>query len=638
VTQQLPVGRTRLALGQLRLKEAGTAELGIACSVVNGSDRFASNNQLRGRVVVEARPKVLYIEGARGQAIHLAQALQDDFAVDVRGEDGLPRSLSGLLAYEAIILSDVPRVSQIGVPLVTDGDMRNLEQYARRGGGLLVLGGDNSLGSGGYQDTWLEEKVLPVKLDVDSELEKPSLALMLALDRSGSMSGAKLDLAKSAARATAEALQDEDRFGLVAFDNSPYLIVRLQRAGNRFRIRDAIDGLSPAGGTHIYPALDMAYQQLLAGQAKIKHVILLTDGQAPRQGIDALVRQMRKSQITVSTVGVGSDIDRNLLERIAELGGGRSYFTDRPETLPRIFVSETRMVSGESVVETRVGVRRAPGLGRIDLLRGVAVESLPSLTGFQPTRVKSGAEEILRLTNGKPLLVRWKLGSGKVAVWTSDLKSRWAASWIGRPDYARLARQMVRDVLQQELGMEVEVRLLRERDQLRVAVDAVEEDGSWLTGLLGNADLTGPNGQKTSWPLQEVAPGRYEVAAPFAQLAPGAEPFGAFDVVATLRPAANQPVLATGRATALHPYPDEHRIAEVPSTLVADLAQQTGGQLASKPEQWLSDRAMTHQDWQVLWPELVRLALLLLLVDVLLRRVRLGRAPQTRWHQLRRLR
>lgn len=638
IDAKLQPGRTRLDLGQLRLKEPGVAELELRCAVTEGSDRFASNNQVRGRVVVEARPKVLYVEGARGQAIHLAQALQDDFEVEVRAEDGLPRSLSGLKQYEAVILSDVPRVSSVGVPLVTDGDMRNLEQYVRNGGGLLVLGGENSLGSGGYQSTYLEQKVLPVELHVDSEIDKPTLAMLLVLDRSGSMSGPKLDLAKSAAKATADALQDQDRFGLVAFDNSPYLLVRLQRAGNRYRIREAIDNLSPAGGTAIYPALDMAYQQLLGAQAKIKHTILLTDGQAPRGGIDALVRQMRKSQITVSTVGVGSDVDRNLLERMAELGGGRSYFTDRPETLPRIFVTETRMVSGQSVVEARVTARRAPGLGRIDLLRGVGVESLPALTGFQPARTKPAAEEILRLSNGKPLLVRWKLGGGKVAVWTSDLKARWAAGWIGRSDYARLSRQLLRDVLQQELGMEVEVRLLRERDQLRVAVDATDDDGSWLTRQLAEAQLTGPNGQKSRWPLQEVAPGRYEATVPFAKAAPGGEPFGAFDVLATLRPAANQPVLASGRATALHPYPDEHRIADGTASLVRDLAERTGGSVGGDATAWQSDRALSHDDWQALWPELVRLALLLLLLDVLLRRVRLGKAPVTRWHQLRRLR
>src|SRR5205823_3339958 len=128
----------------------------------------------------------------------------------------------------------------------------------------------------------------------------------------------KSSFAKEAARATAESLANEDLIGVVAFDSEARLAVRLQRAGNRYRISTDIGKLTASGGTNIYPALDQAYQALLTAPAKIKHVILLTDGQAPRHGIDALVRQMKRSGITVSTVGVGSDVDHNLLESIAD--------------------------------------------------------------------------------------------------------------------------------------------------------------------------------------------------------------------------------------------------------------------------------------------------------------------------------
>jgi Ca-activated chloride channel family protein len=630
VTQAIAAGVQRVELGELRLREAGTTDLAVDCSLTAGADRFASNNHVRSRVVVEERPKILYVEGGgERQALPLLAALQDDFEVEVRPGDGLPRALSGLLPYQAIVLSDVPRVSTGGVPLLTDGDMRNLEAYVRQGRGLLVVGGENSLGSGGYQDTYFDRQVLPVHMDVESKLEQPSIALMLCIDRSGSMAGPKMELAKAAAVATAKALAVDDLIGVVAFDAEARLAVRLQRAGNAYRIESDIGKLSPSGGTHIYPALDQAFQQLSAAQAKVKHVIVLTDGQAPRAGIDALVRQMRRSAITVSSVGVGSDVDRSLLEAIADRGGGRSHFTDRPDTLPRIFVRETKLLAGQSVVEQSVRARRAAGLGRVDLLRGVDLEAAPALRGFLPTRTKAGAEEVLRLSNGKPLLVRWRLGGGKVSVWTSDLKGRWASAWLNWAGYARLARQTVRDVLQEEVGLQAQVRLVRERQQLRVVADALDESGGWLGGLAGQAVLQDPQGRVQRLALTEVAAGRYEATAAL-------DAFGAWDVLVQLRASVDQPVLASGRATAVHPWPDEHRIAQGEQDVAAALVQATGGQQHSDTGAWLHTRGLVHTAFAPLWPQLVQTALALLVLDVLLRRVRIGRAPVTRWHALRR--
>ncbi len=624
-------GQTLIKLGDLVLHKPGATDLQVDCTPTAGDDRFASNNHLRGRIAVRDRPRVLYVEGQgeRG-ALALTAALSDDFVVDVRPADGLPRALGGLKPYQAIVLSDVPRVSREGVPLLTDGDMRNLESYARGGGGLLVIGGENALGSGGYQDTYLDKHVLPVHMDVESTVEQPTIGMVLAVDRSGSMAGPKMELAKAAAIATAQALARDDMIGVVAFDSEARVAVRLQRAGNSYRIESDIAKLTPAGGTHIYPALDMAYQMLVSANVKVKHVIVMTDGQAPRAGIDGLVRQMRRSGVTVSSVGVGADVDRNMLEAIADRGGGRSYFTDRPETLPRIFVRETKLIAGQSVVEQTVRARTAPGLQRIDLLRGVDIENAPALNGFLPTRVKAGAEEILRLSNGKPLLVRWRLGLGKVSVWTSDLKNRWASRWSDWPNYARLARQVVRDVLQEELGMALQVRLVRERDQLRVAVEAIEEDGTPLTHVQGQARIADPDGNQITVALTEVAPGRLDASVPLTG-------YGAWDVLVTLRAAPDKPVLASGRATAIHPYPDEHRIATGQTSVLPLLVQATGGKLQSQPTDWLDTANLTHRTSQALWPHLVQLALLLLLIDVLLRRLRLGRPPVVRWHGLRKV-
>ena len=625
VHQTLPAGRHRVELGRLRMRSGGSHEVHVECRPEVGADRFASNNQMVSRVVVEARPRVLYIEGARGQGTWLARALDDSFEVEVREADGLPRSAAELSSWQAVILSDVARVSPAGVPQVSDADMRNLHRYVEQGGGLLVIGGENSLGPGGYQGTYLDQKVLPVRMDIDSALEMPSIAMMLCIDQSGSMAQeGKIALAKEAARATAELLAAEDKIGVIAFSGRAFPVVRLQRAGNRFRIASGIARLSASGGTEILPALQQAYHGLSAVNARVKHVLLLSDGQAKRAGIDAQVQQMRRAGMTVSTIGVGAEVGRDLLEAIADRGGGRSYFTDRPENLPRIFVRETRQVTGESIVEKRLRARRVAGTGRVDLLRGVPIERAPVLLGYLPTRVKRGAEEILRTSDGKPLLVRWRLGLGKVTVWTSDLKNRWAHAWLDWPGYPVLVRQLVRDALQEKIGAQVEVQLSRERDRLRLAVDALNEDETWMAGMTATARLRLPDGTVRDLVLPEVAVGRYETTTAMDR-------FGPYDVEVSLRAGADRPVLASGRATTVLPYPDEYRVAEAGQTSLPELVAATGGQADSGPAAWLDTANAKQRSWRWLWPDLALISVLLLLIDVLLRRVRLGPAPAASW-------
>ncbi len=623
VVADLTPGVTTVELGKGRWREAGAHDLDLRCAVIGGEDQHDGNNAVRARIVVVARPKVLYVEGTPPSARTLARALEDDFELTLRGPEGLPRDVAGLQGFDAVIVSDLARITAAGVPQVGDAEQRALGRYAERGGGLLFVGGEDALGSGGWEGSWLEKQVLPVRLEVKSTVEEPSIALMLVLDRSGSMAGPKMDLAKEAARATAEALGHEDRIGIVAFDNMPRSVVPLQRAGNRYRIATRIDGISPSGGTHIYPALQMAAAELERAHAKVKHVILLSDGQAPRAGIDALVRQMRRSQITVTAVGIGDEIDRGLLEAIADRGGGRAWFTDRPENLPRIFLRETKEIAGQSLVERRVRAKLAPGVGRLELLRGVDLGRSPVLRGFLTSKPKPGAEELLRVSSGEPLLVRWRLGLGKVSVWTSDLKNRWAQDWIDWSGYAVLARQLVRDVLLEDLSAEADVQLQREDERLRVTVDAVLDDLP-AGGLLATATLRPPTGPGRTLALTEVAPGRYEAMAPMAE-------FGAYDVAVELRAAPKEPALLRGRASLSRPYPDEFRAVTAGAGGLDEVVAATGGSAVARRVDWQQRGNATWRSWRPLWPTLVALALLLLPLELLLRRVRLGRARAGSW-------
>ena len=149
------------------------------------------------------------------------------------------------------------------------------------------------------------------------------------------MSGLPLEMAKTAAKATADTLQSEDLLEVIAFDSQPTRIVKMTAAKHRARIQSDIARLSPGGGTEIFGALDAAYQSLGVARARKKHVILLTDGQAPQNGIRDLIQGMAADGMTVSTVGLGTGVDETLPRTISDTGGGRFYKVTDPQSLPR---------------------------------------------------------------------------------------------------------------------------------------------------------------------------------------------------------------------------------------------------------------------------------------------------------------
>src|SRR3954464_1309193 len=201
-----------------------------------------------------------------------------------------------------------------------------IEQYVRDlGGGFLFAGGESGYGLGGWYHTTIE-RILPVRMDSERKKEMPSVAISLVIDRSGSMTGLPLEMAKAAAKATVGVLSPDDLVEVIAFDTLPVRYVKMQPARNRSRISAEIARINPGGGTEIFPALDAAYQDMTVTAARKKHVILLTDGRASPNGLRDLASAMIAESITVTTVGLGGDVDEPLLKMIADVGGGRSHF------------------------------------------------------------------------------------------------------------------------------------------------------------------------------------------------------------------------------------------------------------------------------------------------------------------------
>lgn len=587
-----------------------------------GADRFAANNEFETSTVVPGRPTVLYVEGARGRAGYLARALTAaEYDVDVRNPRAMPSSAGELERYDFFILSDVS-ADQVSLT-----QMDAIERYVRDlGGGFIMAGGEDAFGLGGWQGTRMEQ-ILPVRMDSERRRDQPSLALALVIDKSGSMNGQKLELAKDAARATAEILGPDDYIEVVGFDSSPERVVRMQSARNRLTILRDIGRLAARGGTNIFPALDMAYQDLAVTRARIKHVILLTDGQSPEQGIPELTQAMRAEGITVSTVGLGADVNRALLQSVANLGGGRAYFTTDPHNVPRIFMRETTTVARSSAVEEYfqpIVVERA------DFLRGIDLRTAPFLHGYVATRAKPHpAQVVLQSELGEPILARWRVGLGWSMAWTSDVKNRWAVEWLRWPGFSRFWAQLVREHMRQRrrqtLDMVADVR----DGEARIVVDAIGGDDTFLNGLDSTVKVTGPMGapraerEEREVELRQTAPGRYEATIPL-------ERFGSFVLTAEHR--RDGDLVAESQTQIANPYPREYMTLEPNVELLARAAEVTGGTAEPTPQEIFDPRGERITHHEALWPKLLFLALGLFLLDLLLRRVRLfdrrfGAAP-----------
>lgn len=575
-------------------------------------DYFSDNNVSSGIVFVAGEPKVLLLEGEEREARHLTRALEaESIRVEAREANGMPGTLEELAAFDAILFSDVPATA------VTIRQMELLRTYVEDlGGGFVMIGGEQSFGLGGYYRTSIEN-VLPVRMRSEKQKDTPSLAMMLIIDRSGSMNGEKIQLAKEAAIAAVELLGERDYVGVIAFDAEAYSVVDLQSAGNRAAIVQTIESIEANGGTSIHPALELANDALSQVTATYKHAVLLTDGQSQPGDFAGIVDRMAAGAITVSTVAVGEGADVVLLQDIARWGKGRYYFTADPYDIPQIFTKETMTASKSSLVEEPFLAqvfRPTPVIGGIDW------ETAPFLFGYVVTSPKSTAEVALVTERGDPLLVEWRVGLGKSAAFMSDAKSRWASDWLTWPGYGAFWAQVVRDVMRTTQTHSHETRITYAGGQGRITVDNVDDHGNFVNGLHSVVQVIDPQLRMRHVTLEQSAPGRYE--APFDMKEIGSY---LFKVRQSMRGPEGDVVYSDVTRGITVSYKPEYRHLSTNEAFLAELASVTGGKVTPTFDDLFNvgDRDAVAVRRR-LWPWLLVAALALFLVDVALRRLDLA--------------
>lgn len=568
------------------------------------TDTLLDNNSAAAVVFASGKPSVLLVDSQVEQTNELRWALEEQgLAMQVRPTEGIPQSLSELQRFDCIILSNVPATS------MSLQQMEVIRTYVQDlGGGLMMLGGDQAFGLGGYYKTTLEE-LLPVRSNFEKEKEKPSLAMVLVIDKSGSMGGEKIELAKDAAKSAAELLSPRDQLGVIAFDGAPYWISELHSASDKGYIIDRISTIEASGGTNIYPGLSNAYDALSTASAKLKHVILLTDGISQPGDYDGIIRDMVSARITLSCVAVSQQADQKLLEELAQAGGGRYYFCDSPQSVPQIFAKETVTASKSAINELPF----APQVIRpTQVLAGLELDAAPFLLGYVVTRPKPTSEFILASETGDPLLVWWRYGLGMTVAFTSDAKSQWGAEWLGWPQFGPFWAQVTRHAMRKSDAKGVFVELQKNSQGARLVVDSVDDAGRFINGAQTRLTVIDPDLGTQPLEMQQTAPGRYEVEFETPRS-------GAYNLELNQT---RQGIL-TFRQTrgVVVGYPEELRLGPTNDSLLKQISQVSGGQYQVTADQIFDPGQRYARSVTPLWPYLIIGALALLVLDVALRRV-----------------
>lgn len=530
-------------------------------------DAVPDNNSRRAVVRVEGEPGVLLVRSGGVGPSPPAEALEaQGIGTTVCAPPEIPSRPEVLSRYDAVILENVPAYD------LSYETMEALESYVRRGGGFLMTGGPDSFGAGGYFSTPVE-KLLPVSMDVTSRLDLPPVSVVMLIDKSGSMGGeasggaTKLDLVKEAVLAAVEVLNPFYQIGVCAFDANVEWTVPLTEAGRRDEIETGVGTLSPGGGTRLYPALQEAFRAQAGSESAVRHIIVLSDGQTDTADFGRLTRHIAETGITVSTVGVGEDADRALLEEIALFGRGRSYYTDNPGEIPSIFVTESMIVSRNLIVEEPF----IPTLeGSSDMVRGLDPQSFPPLGGFVLTYLKEHAEELLGAPEDYPLLAVRQYGLGRSAAFTSDLAGRWSREFLAWKSFPVFISQVVRGLFSSPGSAGVRAEMRPRDDTIDISVDVLAPDESFINFLELRGIASGTLGSEREIVLDQTAPGRYTGTIP-------SEGEGIYTI--TLYESGGTEGFPLTTVAAAVPYPEEFVPGNPDPLLLSSLAEATGGRM-----------------------------------------------------------
>jgi Ca-activated chloride channel family protein len=596
-----------------KAEEAGLHRWDVAITALDPTaDGAPEDNEGTAFIRVRGQARALVLEGESGKGAFIASALkQASFVVDVGDATFFPRDLGGFAEYDVVVLSD------ISAPSVSPTQLEALGSYVRDlGGGLFVMGGDKSMGPGGYARTPIEE-VSPVSFDLKQEKRRASLAEVIAIDISGSMAATvggktKLELANEAAARSAELLGAGDQLGVEHVDTDVFWSVPLAPVTDKKAIDKAIRAVGPGGGgIYVDISLRAAYAELAKSKVNLKHVLLFADGDDADQivGQATVAANALKGGITTSVVALGTGKDLAALEELSRAGGGRYYLIEDATRLPAVFAQETILAARSAIVEEPFRPSLAAGGGPV---AGIDFGAVPALGGYVVTIPKSRATVHLTGPESDPVLATWSVGLGRAAAFTSDLKDRWGGAWTTWPGAAQMVGQTARDISRKDEDRRVRLEADAAGGQLHVRATVIGDDGRAHSFRRLVAKVAGPDGFSVELPLEATGAGAYATTLPLAR--PGTYVVAARDEIS------GELVGTTGTALGAG---EELRPTGTDLALLGRLAELSGGKRRDTLAGIFGDRASRRFAYDDPAKTLAIAAALLLLLAVAARRLSL---------------
>ncbi len=618
LTKMLPAIAVDVALRQV--------EAALASAVVTDDDRQPANNHARAAIRIAGGERVLVI-GGDGKPGNVANAISAAGMVTTVRAAG-PVTLGDLIGVSAVVLDGVPADS------LTASGLSALAQWTEHlGGGLLMTGGRRSFGAGGYRKSPIED-ILPVTLELRDEHRKLACSIAIAIDVSGSMTATvadgrtKLEIAAEGAAAVVELLGARDNLAVFAVDSAPTTVVPMQAVADRADLTRKIIGMQPGGGgIFVYEALAACAQAQLASTSGTRHIILFADAADAEEAGDyeRLLDQLGKAGVTVSCIGLGNerDSDAHLLIDVARRGGGRCTFAEAAEDIPRLFAQETVLVARSAWVD-----QPAPLVPRADLdlvLGRVAGldQAWPQVPGYNLTYLRDRAQLLVQAEGdpAAPAVAAWRIGTGRSVAMPFATDAGASEALLTWPGYAPLLASLVRWTAgggdQAALGRLTAT--LHGRDALlRVELDPTRRNEWPATPPILALVTDGGTGVTAPPVLQPVEDGVWEARY---RLSDDRAVIPAADLAGT---ALLGPALCLPYSAEAEPRFDRDRGVDV----LAGLARSTGGQVRQDLLGSYENPPSLGLEWS-LAPWLVIAAAILLVAEIAVRRLRLGRARRT---------
>ena len=589
----LPVGETTVTQ-LVTPNQPGFHSVRIVVDPVR--DTYAENNLGEALIQVVGPPRVLLVQDTLGEAASLESALHSTgIGTSTITPDQLPRSASDLAAYQAVVLVNIPAAS-LGTDAMTllQASVRDL------GMGLVVIGGADSYGPGGYAGTALET-TLPVQIQLPQDMQKPPVAVMLVLESTESGTGDQV--LRGAAEAVVDQLTPRDMVG-VTNGSMGTVVVPLAPLTDKAAVKRKIEGIGLGDPPSYTPDLNAADQALTHASASLKHIILLGDGDAS-DNYQPVITAIHAHGITVSTVAIASIMsDAGLMQEMAGWGHGRFYQSNSIADIPQIFLKESREALKPWIVEGRI----APQLASLaDVIPGVPLDSFPPLSGYVATTPRAAADVVLKSPQGDPLLATWQYGLGRVMAWTSDAQGRWTAGLLQWPSANRFFGDIVHSSLPQpgDPALQVETRV--QGDHTHLLVTAPATSGATVTVSAVTPDLA-----DASLTLSPTGAGRFEGDLPTDQV-------GSY--LLHVNESAGGVVRHTTTAGLVVPYSPEYRDLGTDLPSLKAIAQAGGGVVLSDVSQAFRLPVPSVKAALPISELLLVLAILLFPLDVALRRL-----------------